>query len=200
MFTEDIYRRVRLACPEGMSQREAARHFNISRDSVAKMMAFSVPPGYRRSTPVKRPMLDGFTGIIDGWLDCDREIHRKQRHTAKRVFERLRDEHGFTGGYTCGNASVAAARCSCLWRIRPAMPKLTSAKPLSLSTASSRRRISSSWICRTAMAGVCVILCPDAFSYAMGKRSSNMMASWLLTRCHSRTDRFHSAEVALSAK
>jgi len=48
--------------------------------------------------------------------------------------------------------------------------------------------------------GVCVILCPDAFSYAMGKRSSNMMASWLLTRCHSRTDRFHSAEVALSAK
>mgnify|MGYP000554259139 CR=1 FL=1 len=48
--------------------------------------------------------------------------------------------------------------------------------------------------------GVCEILCPDAFSYAMGKRSSNMMASWLLTRCHSRTDRFHSAEVALSAK
>ena len=48
--------------------------------------------------------------------------------------------------------------------------------------------------------GVCEILCPDAFSYAMGKRSSNMMASWLLTRCHSRTDRFHSTEVALSAK
>jgi transposase len=83
-----------------MSQREAARHFNISRDSVAKMMAFSVPPGYRRSAPVKRPKLDGFTGIIDGWLDGDREVHRKQRHTAKRVFERLRDEHGFTGGYT----------------------------------------------------------------------------------------------------
>ena len=32
--------------------------------------------------------------------DGDREVHRKQRHTAKRVFERLRDEHGFTGGYT----------------------------------------------------------------------------------------------------
>ena len=83
-----------------MSQREAARHFNISRDSVAKMMAFSVPPGYRRSAPVKRPKLDAFTGIIDGWLDDDREVHRKQRHTAKRVFERLRDEHAFTGGYT----------------------------------------------------------------------------------------------------
>jgi integrase len=48
--------------------------------------------------------------------------------------------------------------------------------------------------------GVCVILCPGAFSYAMGKRSSNIMASWLLTRCHSRTDRFHSTEVALRAK
>ncbi len=96
----DLYRKVRLACAEGMSQREAARHFNISRDSVAKMMAFSVPPGYRRTAPVKRPKLDAFTGIIDGWLEGDREVHRKQRHTAKRVFERLRDEHGFTGGYT----------------------------------------------------------------------------------------------------
>ena len=58
----DLYRKVRLACAEGMSQREAARHFNISRDSGAKMMAFSVPPGYRRSAPVKRPKLDAFTG------------------------------------------------------------------------------------------------------------------------------------------
>ena len=41
-----MYRKVRLACAEGMSQREAARHFNISRDSVAKMMAFSVPVAY----------------------------------------------------------------------------------------------------------------------------------------------------------
>jgi len=96
----DLYRKVRLAYAEGMSQREAARHFNISRDSVAKMMAYSVPSGYRRTAPVKRPKLDAFTGIIDGWLDGDREVHRKQRHTAKRVFERLRDEHGFTGGYT----------------------------------------------------------------------------------------------------
>ena len=96
----DLYLKVRLACADGMSQREAARHFNLSRDSVAKMMAFSAPPGYRRTAPIKRPKLDGFTGIIDGWLDGDREVHRKQRHTAKRVFERLRDEHGFTGGYT----------------------------------------------------------------------------------------------------
>jgi hypothetical protein len=81
----DLYRKVRLACAEGMSQREAARHFNVSRDSVAKMMVFSVPPGYRRTAPVKRPKLDAFTGVIDAWLEGDREVHRKQRHTAKRV-------------------------------------------------------------------------------------------------------------------
>ncbi len=81
----DLFRKVRLACSEGMSQREAARQFGVSRDSVRKMLAFSVPPGYRRTAPVKRPKLDGFTEIIDGWLEGDREVHRKQRHTAKRV-------------------------------------------------------------------------------------------------------------------
>ena len=73
----DLYRKVRLACAEGMSQREAARHFNISRDSIAKMTAFSVPPGYRRTAPIERPELDGFTEIIDGWLEGDLDIHRK---------------------------------------------------------------------------------------------------------------------------
>ena len=40
----DMYRKVRLACADGMSQRAAARHFNISRDGVRKMLAFSFPP------------------------------------------------------------------------------------------------------------------------------------------------------------
>ena len=83
-----------------MSERAAARHFGISRESVKKMLSFSVPPGYRRSAPVRRPKLDGFTEIIDQWLRDDLGQRAKQRHTAKRVFERLRDEHGFTGGYT----------------------------------------------------------------------------------------------------
>ncbi len=96
----ELYLKVRLACADGMSKRAAARHFNISRDSVAKILAFSVPPGYRRQRPIKRPKLDGFTEIIDAWLDGDKDVHRKQRHTAKRVYDRLREEHGFTGGYT----------------------------------------------------------------------------------------------------
>ena len=100
IYSVDLYLRVRQACAEGMSQREAARVFNISRDTVAKMMTFSVPPGYRRTAEVRRPKLDPFIPIIEGWLEADRSMPRKQRHTAKRVFDRLRDECGFTGGYT----------------------------------------------------------------------------------------------------
>ena len=59
-----------------------------------------MPPGYRRSAPPRRPKLGPFTGIIDRILEDDRTSHRKQRHTAKRIFDRLRDEYGFTGGYT----------------------------------------------------------------------------------------------------
>ena len=96
----ELYLKVRLALRDGMSAREAARHFGISRESVKKMLRFSVPPGYRRTAAIKRPKLDGFIEVIDQWLRDDAGQHRKQRHTAKRVFDRLRDEHGFTGGYT----------------------------------------------------------------------------------------------------
>ena len=89
-----------MACADGMSARAAALHFGISRDRVRKMLSFSVPPGYRRQAAINRPRLDGFTEIIDAWLAEDRGRNRKRRHTAKRVLERLRDEHGFTGGYT----------------------------------------------------------------------------------------------------
>ena len=74
--------------------------FGLHRETVSKMLRYSAPPGYRRSEPVRRPKLDVFTGVIDRILAEDRSAPRKQRHTAKRIFERLRDEHGFEGGYT----------------------------------------------------------------------------------------------------
>ena len=64
------------------------------------MLRHSEPPGYRRRQPPKRPKLAPFTDIIDRILEEDRPVHRKQHHTAKRIFERLRDEHGFTGKET----------------------------------------------------------------------------------------------------
>ena len=96
----ELYRKVRLAVREGMSERAAAAHFGIARESVRKMLRFSVPPGYRRMARVRRPKLDGFTELIDQWLEEDRTQPRKQRHTAKRVFDRLRTEYGFVGSYT----------------------------------------------------------------------------------------------------
>ena len=101
MYYVERYARVRRACMvEGMSVREASRVFGLHRDMVRKMLAYSAPPGYRRQDPPRRPKLEPFTGVIDAILEADRQVPRKQRHTAKRIFERLRDEHGFTGQYT----------------------------------------------------------------------------------------------------
>jgi hypothetical protein len=98
----DLYARVRRAVyVEGLSRRGAARCFGIDPRTVAKMMRFSVPPGYRRRRPPARPKLDRFTGIIDQILDDDAAIPAKQRHTVKRIFERLRDEHGYTQRIGC---------------------------------------------------------------------------------------------------
>ena len=78
------------------------------------MLNYSAPPGYRRTKPVGRPKLDGFTGIVDAILEADTDPDgtRKQRHTAHRIFERLRDAHGFTGGYTIVKDYVRSRRQS----------------------------------------------------------------------------------------
>ena len=97
----ELYVRVRRACMvEGMSTREAARVFGLHRDTVRKMLEYSVPPGYRRQSPPRRPKLDPYHGVIDRILEEDRRLPRKQRHTAKRIYDRLRAEHGFGGRYT----------------------------------------------------------------------------------------------------
>jgi len=101
MYSVDLYSRVRRACHvDGMSKSAAARLFGINRKTVSKMLEHSVPPGYRRKGPPVRPKLDPFIPIIDQILEEDRSLLKKQRHTAKRIFERLRDEHGFSGGIT----------------------------------------------------------------------------------------------------
>ncbi len=101
MYTVDLYYRVRRACHnEGMSIREAARVFGLHRDTVRKMLKYSAPPGYQRSGSPRSPKLDPFKGVIDQILQDDLKMPKKQRHTAKRVYHRLRDEHSFDGKYT----------------------------------------------------------------------------------------------------
>jgi transposase len=101
MYSVELYSRVRRACHvDGMSGREASRHFSIDRKTVSKILKHSVPPGYRRKGQPVRPRLDPFSALIDQILEEDKSRIKKQRHTSRRIFERLRDEHGFTGGIT----------------------------------------------------------------------------------------------------
>ena len=95
---------------EGWSERAAARRFGLARETVRKMLRYRLPPGYRRAQPIRRPKLDAFTGIIDQILREDQPRPKKQRHTAKRIGERLRAEYGFTGGDTIVKAYVREQR------------------------------------------------------------------------------------------
>src|SRR4051794_5695066 len=107
----DVYLKVRHAVRiEGLSERAAARRFGIDPRTVNKMMKFSVPPGYVRKKPPPKPKLDPFILVIDQVLKDDKSRPKKQQHTAKRIFERLRDEHGFTGGITIVRDYVAGWR------------------------------------------------------------------------------------------
>jgi hypothetical protein len=73
------------------------------------MMKFTAPAGYVRTKPPARPKLDPFIPVIDRILFDGKSRPRKQ-HTAKRIFERLRDEYGFTGGPTIVKDYVAGWR------------------------------------------------------------------------------------------
>jgi transposase len=111
MKVVELYGRVRYAVQiEGLSRREAARRFGIDPRTVAKMLMFSAPPGYVRARAPAKPKLDPFIPVIDRILLEDKSRPRKQQHTAKRIFERLRDEYSFTGGLTIVKDYVAVSR------------------------------------------------------------------------------------------
>ncbi len=111
MFAVEVYAAVRhFVFMQGESRREAARVFGLSRETVLKMCRFSMPPGYTRTKPAEKPKLGPHVAVIDAILEVDRTAPVKQRHTAKRIFERLRDEHGFGGGYTVVKDHVRVSR------------------------------------------------------------------------------------------
>jgi len=97
---EDYDRARRLYFKEGLSQRKIAERMEISRPTVRKMIALGAPPGYRRKEEPKRPVLGPFIPVIDAILSSDRTSPPKQRHTAKRIFEHLKEEYDYPGKYT----------------------------------------------------------------------------------------------------
>jgi len=65
---------------------------------VRKAIHDPSPPQYTRVVLTAKPVLDPFAAIIDRWLDDDLSSPKKQRHTARRIYHRLVEEHGFSGG------------------------------------------------------------------------------------------------------
>ena len=101
MYHLELYRRIRRPeMVEGMSVREASPVFGLHRDTVRKLVDHSAPPGYRRQRTTRRSNISPFTGLMDAIPEAEMQVPRKQRHTAKRIFERLRGEYGFEGQYT----------------------------------------------------------------------------------------------------
>ena len=91
MYGVELYAAVRLAVvEEGLSHHEAGRRLGIDRRTVKKMLSYSSPPRYRRTKPVRRPKLDGFTGIVDAILEADADFGRAAQaalvKTARRKF------------------------------------------------------------------------------------------------------------------
>lgn len=79
-----------------ISKRAACAEYEIHWETLQKILTHSEPPGYQR-TKSRTSKLDPFLPIIEEILKGDRQVHHKQRHTAKRIFDRLRDEHDYQG-------------------------------------------------------------------------------------------------------
>ena len=84
---------------DGISKRQILRETGMHWETLKKILEHPSPPGYQRSQAPGKPKIDPYLDRIRAILAADKQVHKKQRHTAKRIWERLQEE-GFTGGYT----------------------------------------------------------------------------------------------------
>jgi transposase len=97
VLTVDDYGAIRRARRDGQSIRRIARELGLSRITVRKALKQPEPAAKVRDRPA--PKLGPFQAAIDRILRDDEDAPPKQRHTAAQVYRRLRDEHGYPGGY-----------------------------------------------------------------------------------------------------
>ncbi len=90
----------RAVLTDEMSMREACETYKLNFRTIQKILSHEEPPGYRRESPREKPKLGPLIPAIHEIIESDKKVHKKQRHTGRRIFERLRDEHGYTGGIT----------------------------------------------------------------------------------------------------
>ncbi|MBV8432440.1 MAG: IS21 family transposase [Solirubrobacterales bacterium] len=110
MRTVDDYAKFRTAHRDGMTIRQIARAFHVSRRKVRDALTAPEPRPYTRTKPPPTPVLGPFTAVIDQILRDDRDAPPKQRHTAAQLFRRLQDEHGYPGSYPTVRRYLAAHR------------------------------------------------------------------------------------------
>ena len=84
---------------EGVSRRQVLRETGMHWRTLEKILQHSEPPGYRQCKLRPKPKVGAYQERIEQILKEDEGMPRKQRHTAKRVWERLREE-GYSGGYS----------------------------------------------------------------------------------------------------
>lgn len=91
--------RIRTLDADGVPGRKIAAELGVSRNTVAKyvnQINFSPAPPAVQVTS----LVDAYANIVETWLLDDLRQPRKQRHTGRRVYDRLVTEHGFTGSYS----------------------------------------------------------------------------------------------------
>ena len=106
-----LYEQIRRAreADESVAIRELARRFKAHRRDVRAALASAIPPA-RKVAVRAAPKMDLWKPIVDGWLAADREAPRKQRHTARRVWQRLVAEHDAQVGESTVRRYVARVR------------------------------------------------------------------------------------------
>lgn len=95
-----------------ISKRQACQEYDLHWQTLQKILSSEEPPGFRLKSPRAKPRLGPFLPIIHQILEADRSAPRKQRHTATRIVERLRAEHGYAGCSSIVRAAVAQWRQS----------------------------------------------------------------------------------------
>lgn len=99
----------RYVLSEGHSKRAACRKFGIHWKTLQKMLDHPEPPAFQRRARGERK-IERFLPIIHAILEADRQAPPKQRHTAQRIYDRLRTEHQYDGKLTIVKDAVRAWR------------------------------------------------------------------------------------------
>ena len=133
-----IQQSIRQLETKGLTHTQIARELGVSRTTVVKYATRDYSPVPPTGGTASRSLVAGeYARKADEWLEADRRMPRKQRHTARRVHERLVDECGFEGSYSwCSDGSSAGAndtgarpRGSASWNGRQAARRSISARP-----------------------------------------------------------------------